>query len=39
MVWAAVVQNYIYNHNPCGNHPSEPLANGDSCEPAAISIW
>jgi POT family proton-dependent oligopeptide transporter len=39
MVYAAIVQNYIYNHNPCGRHPSEGLPDGSDCEPATISIW
>lgn len=38
MIWAAVVQNYIYTHNPCGKHPSEGLPNGDNCY-GTISIW
>ncbi|ETN40318.1 uncharacterized protein HMPREF1541_04594 [Cyphellophora europaea CBS 101466] len=39
MVWAAVVQNYIYKHNQCGTHPSEGLPDGTDCAPADISIW
>jgi proton-dependent oligopeptide transporter, POT family len=39
MVWATVVQWYIYRHNPCGNYPSEPLEDGSSCAPATLSIW
>ena len=39
MVWAAVVQNYIYHHNECGSYPSEGLPDGSDCSPAAISIW
>jgi proton-dependent oligopeptide transporter, POT family len=39
MIWAAVVQNYIYTHNPCGKHPSEGLPDGSDCAPATISIW
>ena len=39
MVWAAVVQNYIYHNNPCGSYPSEGLPSGDNCSPATLSIW
>ena len=39
MVWAAVVQSYIYKHNPCGYYPSEGTADGSNCDPATISIW
>ena len=39
MVYACVVQNYVYNHNSCGRYPSEGLPNGDNCPPATISIW
>ena len=39
MVWAAVVQNYIYNHNPCGRFPSEGLPDGSDCPSADINIW
>jgi len=39
MIWAAVVQNYIYTHNPCGQYPSEGNADGSNCDPATISIW
>ncbi len=34
MVWAAVVQYYVYQRSPCGNMP-----NGDGCEPAPLSMW
>ncbi|KIV76901.1 hypothetical protein PV11_08751 [Exophiala sideris] len=39
MVYAAFLQNYIYNHNVCGRHPSEGLPDGSDCPPADISIW
>ena len=39
MVWATVVQNYIYTHNPCGRYPSEGLPSGDDCPAATINIW
>jgi len=39
MVWAAVIQNYIYTHNPCGRYPSEGMLDGSDCPPANINIW
>jgi len=39
MVWAAVIQNYIYTHNPCGRYPSEGMPDGSDCAPATINIW
>ena len=39
MVWAAVVQNYIYKHNECGYYPSEGLPDGTDCTPTTLSIW
>lgn len=39
MVWAAVVQSYIYKHNECGYYPSEGLPDGSDCSPATISVW
>lgn len=39
MVWAAVVQNYIYNHNECGYYPNEGLPDGSDCSAATIKIW
>jgi len=39
MVWAAVIQNYIYTHNPCGRYPSEGFPDGSNCPPANINIW
>ncbi|KAH7318574.1 POT family-domain-containing protein [Stachybotrys elegans] len=34
MVWATVVQYYIYQESECGNH-----ASGEDCQPAAINVW
>jgi POT family proton-dependent oligopeptide transporter len=34
MVWAAVVQAYIYKKSPCGN-----MAGGSDCGPAPINVW
>ena len=39
MMYAAVVQNYIYKHNECKYHPSEGLPDGTDCTPANISVW
>lgn len=39
MVYAAVVQSYIYKHNECGYYASGDLPNGDPCPGSAISIW
>ncbi|KEF60533.1 POT family proton-dependent oligopeptide transporter [Exophiala aquamarina CBS 119918] len=39
MVYACLVQNYIYNHNECGKFPSEGLPDGSDCPAASISIW
>jgi POT family proton-dependent oligopeptide transporter len=32
MVWAAVVQAYIYKYSACGTHAS-------SCDPVSINVW
>ncbi|KAG9018264.1 hypothetical protein FRB90_011718 [Tulasnella sp. 427] len=34
MVWAAVVQYYIYQRSPCGYY-----ANGPTCDPAPLNVW
>jgi len=34
MVWACVIQVYIYRKSPCGNMPS-----GETCDPAPINVW
>lgn len=34
MVWAAVLQHYIYETSPCGD-----MASGDDCEPSPLSVW
>lgn len=38
MIWATVIQNYIYTHNPCGRHPSAGLPDGSNCY-TQLSIW
>lgn len=39
MVYAAILQDYIYKNNVCGRYPSEGLPDGSDCPPADISIW
>lgn len=34
MVWAAVIQVYIYKTSECGNY-----ANGPMCAPVALNVW
>jgi POT family proton-dependent oligopeptide transporter len=34
MVWACVLQYYIYKKSPCGT-----FASGDDCDPAPINVW
>jgi len=34
MIWAAVLQYYIYKTSPCGHY-----ANGPTCEPAPLNVW
>lgn len=34
MVWAAVVQYYIYQRSPCGYYANDP-----SCAPAPLNVW
>lgn len=39
MVWAAVIQAYIYKRSPCGSHASGTDANGDQCPNVDINVW
>jgi len=39
MVWAAVIQAYIYKKSVCGNHASLSLPNGDPCPTVSINVW
>lgn len=39
MVWAAVVQHYIYKTSPCGNYASGNDEEGNPCEPSPLSVW
>ncbi|EWC47154.1 hypothetical protein DRE_03523 [Drechslerella stenobrocha 248] len=34
MIWAAVLQYYIYKKSPCGHYAATP-----SCKPADINVW
>lgn len=34
MIWAAVMQYYIYKTSPCGWHASDP-----KCDPSPINVW
>ncbi|KAF8860317.1 PTR2-domain-containing protein [Acephala macrosclerotiorum] len=39
MVWAAVIQAYIYKKSVCGNYASLSLPNGDPCPTVNINVW
>jgi len=40
MIWAAVVQAYIYKRSPCGNMAATgTLPNGDPCPNVDINVW
>ncbi|GJC81864.1 putative peptide transporter ptr2 [Colletotrichum liriopes] len=39
MVWACVLQYYIYQRSACGNFASGTLPNGDPCPPVDILVW
>jgi POT family proton-dependent oligopeptide transporter len=39
MIWAAVIQAYIYKKSECGHNASGTLPNGDACAPVAINVW
>lgn len=42
MVYACILQRYIYTHNECGRYPSEGRpedGGGSDCAPARISVW
>ncbi|KAF3922872.1 hypothetical protein AA313_de0206474 [Arthrobotrys entomopaga] len=34
MIWAAVLQYYIYKTSPCGYHAADP-----GCKPSPINVW
>jgi POT family proton-dependent oligopeptide transporter len=39
MIWAAVIQVYIYKKSACGSYAAGNLPNGDSCPPVNINVW
>lgn len=39
MVWACVVQYYIYLRSPCGSNASGTLPSGEACPSVGISVW
>jgi POT family proton-dependent oligopeptide transporter len=39
MIWAAVIQAYIYKMSECGTNASGTKANGDQCAPVSINVW
>jgi POT family proton-dependent oligopeptide transporter len=40
MIWACVIQYYIYKRSPCGSHAATgTLPNGDSCPNVDINVW
>ncbi|KAJ9143718.1 Peptide transporter PTR2-A [Pleurostoma richardsiae] len=39
MVWATVIQVYIYRQSECGTHASGTTADGSQCEPVSINVW
>jgi len=40
MVWACVIQAYIYKDSVCGKYASlEDPNTGDTCEPVSINVW
>lgn len=39
MIWAAVIQAYIYKVSECGNNASGFKADGTACAPVSINVW
>jgi POT family proton-dependent oligopeptide transporter len=39
MVWAAVIQAYIYRDSECGYYAAGDNADGTRCQPVGISVW
>jgi len=39
MVWACVIQYYIYKHSPCGNKAATGTLNGEPCPNVDINVW
>jgi len=39
MVWAAVIQAYIYRDSACGSYASGTMADGSTCPNVSINVW
>jgi len=39
MIWAAVIQAYIYKKSECGRNAAGKLPNGHACPPVDINVW
>ena len=39
MVWAAVVQYYIYKTSPCGNQANDCYNDDGSVNPSPLNVW
>jgi POT family proton-dependent oligopeptide transporter len=39
MIWAAVVQYYIYKESPCGYHANNCFKDDGTVNPAPINVW
>ncbi|KAI0266401.1 peptide transporter PTR2A [Gloeopeniophorella convolvens] len=39
MIWAAVVQHYIYKNNPCGNQVSTCVDAGGNAITSTLNVW
>jgi len=39
MIWAAVVQHYIYKTSPCGYYAAGNLPSGDPCPVSPLNVW
>ncbi|KAJ6616047.1 POT family-domain-containing protein [Mycena sp. CBHHK59/15] len=39
MIWAAVVQHYIYKTNPCGEHAATCLDDNGDQIPSPLNVW
>jgi proton-dependent oligopeptide transporter, POT family len=39
MIWAAVIQYYIYKRSPCGYHANDCYNDDGTVNPATINVW
>lgn len=39
MIWAAVLQHYIYKTSPCGNHAASCVDENDVTIPSPLNVW